>query len=33
MYRHKIPLIDIECGVTITQYVIGAKWKPYLINL
>lgn len=32
MYEHKIPPIDLECGVTITQYVMGAKWKPYLIN-
>lgn len=32
MYEHKIPPIDLDCGVTITQYVIGAKWKPYLIN-
>ena len=22
----------MDCGVTITQYVMGAKWKPYLIN-
>ncbi len=32
MYEYKIPPIDPDCGVTITQYVIGAKWKPYLIN-
>lgn len=32
MYEHKIPPIDLDCGVTITQYVMGAKWKPYLIN-
>ena len=32
MYEYKIPPIDLDCGVTITQYVMGAKWKPYLIN-
>ena len=32
MYDYKIPPIDLDCGVTITQYVMGAKWKPYLIN-
>lgn len=32
MYEHKIPPIDLDCGVTITQYVMGGKWKPYLIN-
>lgn len=32
MYKYKIPPIDLDCGVTITQYVMGAKWKPYLIN-
>ena len=32
MYEYKIPPIDPDCGVTITQYVMGAKWKPYLIN-
>lgn len=32
MYEYKIPPIDPECGVTITQHVMGAKWKPYLIN-
>lgn len=32
MYAYKIPPIDLDCGVTITQYVMGAKWKPYLIN-
>lgn len=31
MYEHKIP-IDTNCGVTVTQFVIGGKWKPYLIN-
>lgn len=30
MWR-KIP-IDTNCGVTVTQFVIGGKWKPYLIN-
>lgn len=32
MYEYKIPPIDLDCGVTITQHVIGSKWKPYLIN-
>lgn len=32
MYEYKIPPIDPDCGVTITQHVMGAKWKPYLIN-
>lgn len=32
MYEHKLPLIDLECGVTVTQFVMGGKWKPYLIN-
>lgn len=32
MYEYKIPPIDLDCGVTITQHVMGAKWKPYLIN-
>lgn len=32
MYERKIPPIDLDCGVTITMYVMGAKWKPYLIN-
>ena len=27
-----ITTIDPDCGVTITQHVMGAKWKPYLIN-
>lgn len=31
-YEYKIPPIDLDCGVTIKQYVMGAKWKPYLIN-
>lgn len=31
MYERKIP-IDIDCGVTVFQAVIGAKWKPYIIN-
>lgn len=30
-YERKIP-IDIDCGVTIFQIMIGGKWKPYLIN-
>lgn len=32
MYEYKIPPIDLDFGVTITQYVMGGKWKPYLIN-
>lgn len=32
MYEYKIPPIDLDCGVTITLYIMGAKWKPYLIN-
>ena len=31
MYERKIP-IDTNCGVTVTKFVIGGKWKPYLIN-
>ena len=31
MYERKIA-IDTNCGVTVTQFVIGGKWKPYLIN-
>ena len=31
MYERKIQ-IDTNCGVTVTQFVIGGKWKPYLIN-
>lgn len=31
MYERKIP-IDLDCGVTITQLVIGGKWNPYIIN-
>lgn len=27
----KIP-IDLECGVTIYDIMVGGKWKPYLIN-
>ena len=30
-YERKIP-IDLDCGVTIYQLMIGGKWKPYLIN-
>lgn len=31
MYERKLP-IDFECGVNVTQLVIGGKWKTYLIN-
>lgn len=31
MYERKIP-IDADCGVTVFQAVVGAKWKPYLIS-
>ena len=31
MYERKIAP-DLDCGVTITQLVIGGKWKPYLIK-
>lgn len=30
-YERKIP-IDLECGVTIYQLMVGGKWKPYLVN-
>ena len=30
-YERKIP-IDLECGVTIYDLMVGGKWKPYLIN-
>lgn len=30
-YERKIP-IDLDCGVTIYQIMVGSKWKPYLIN-
>lgn len=30
-YERKIP-IDLECGVTIYDIMVGGKWKPYLIN-
>ena len=30
-YERKIP-IDLDCGVTIYQIMVGGKWKPYLIN-
>lgn len=32
MYEHKVSPIDLDCGVTLTQYVMVAKWKSYLIN-
>ena len=32
MYERKIPL-DLSCGIRITMCVIGAKWKPCLIDL
>lgn len=30
-YKRKIP-IDLTCGVTIYDLMVGGKWKPYLIN-
>lgn len=30
-YERKIP-VDLECGVTIYDLMVGGKWKPYLIN-
>ena len=30
-YERKIP-IDLDCGVTIYQMMVGGKWKAYLIN-
>lgn len=32
MYERKIPL-DLSCGIRITMCVIGAKWKPCLIDM
>ena len=32
MYERKTPL-DLSCGTRITMCVIGAKWKPCLIDL
>lgn len=31
MYKRKIPL-DLSCGLRITMEIIGAKWKPCLID-
>ncbi len=31
MYERKIP-VDLDCGVQVTQLVLGAKWNPYIIN-
>lgn len=30
-YERKIP-IDLKCGVTIYDIMVGGKWKSYLIN-
>ena len=30
-YERKIP-IDLECGVTVYNLMVGGKWKLYLIN-
>lgn len=30
-YERKIP-VDLECGVTIYNLMVGGKWKPYIIN-
>lgn len=24
--------MDLECGVTVYEMMVGGKWKPYLIN-
>ncbi len=31
MYKRKTPL-DLSCGIRITMSVIGAKWKPCIID-
>ena len=31
MYQRKLPL-DLSCGIRITMGIIGAKWKPCLID-
>ena len=30
-YERKIP-VDLTCGVTVYDLMVGGKWKPYLIN-
>lgn len=30
-YERKIP-VDLKCGVTVYDLMVGGKWKPYLIN-
>lgn len=32
MYERKIPL-DLSCGIRLTMSLIGAKWKPCLIDM
>ena len=32
MYERKIPL-DLSCGIRMTMCLIGAKWKPCLIDV
>jgi len=32
MYERKIP-IDLSCGIRLTMCLIGAKWKPCLIDM
>lgn len=32
MYERKTPL-DMSCGIRITMCLIGAKWKPCLIDM
>lgn len=31
-YERKIP-VDMDCGITVYMQVLGAKWKPCLIDM